>query len=1282
MSIRRALLVFVLGLFALLAQTLLFRDFLAAFEGSELGIGCFFGTWLLWVALGAILGRYCAAYGRRLPALVLLYIPAFVIEHYLIRSARDLAGITSYDLFPYRSMITLALLTNAPVSAVTGLLFTLACPWLAENKPARPSHTEGHLPVAWAYILETLGAAAGGIGVTFALTLRLPPQTVFLAGALVLSAAVAAVWRARLLRFLPPVTLAAILLLNGGGWWAERDARASWSRLLPQKFYQGRFATAQAEYLYGEREGQFIVLCEGATCETLPNRERGGEVTAITLSQCPVAERVLVLGPMSLAICRQFAALPQIKDVVWLHPDPEYPQRLAAALSEPFLSALDDVTIPQVDGRTYLESTEDRFDLIILNLPDATTLVLNRCFTREFLSLVKNRLNKRGVAALRLTGASNFLGGELANLGASAMAIFEDLFKTIALKPGDESWLMGSQDVSLTESPEILRDRFAAIHGAATVYPAENLISLYPPDRIAFQQSRYRETLEQTGKDLLINTDQHPKALLFTLLLALRQAGVRGLAAHLPVFLSTFLGAVLAAVLSYAPLRCVYLLRSRASGSRNAELPQDHQSEWTSSVFDGAFLVSVMGLAGMSISIVLMFAYQARFGSLFLHIGFISALFMAGSFLGGGFSARILAPRTEEPRALLPVCLIAHLALAGLIALAGMNASRTQYNILFSLAGLFTGIYFPIAAHRLRSAHHAVISSGAALETLDHLGAAIGAVVTGLFLLPLFGARATLGLLALLIAANIPVHFLRKQRCGAADQPSRIIRPLAYTLFGAAVVCLIASHAAERTAYAGKVQLAIQAMIPPGGEVPLEKHEMTLEDGRAITYFSATGADLATTYYFSSEPFASDIFGFAGPVDLAIVVKQDGTLKNVRITASWETPTYLELVEPWLTTLAGRNLFAPEPFQGVDTVSGATLTSSAVLRGLEASGRAFAAHVLKQAPETAPQSSTPPIDTRTWWMAAFLAGAVLMRFRPGKWRRRAFLAATAIVLGYYYNLQYSTQQAFSLLAGNIATYGWTATFLLTIIVPVLTLLVGNVYCGYICPFGALQELLGDLRPRWLNTDPDKDSWRYARWIKYALLFLLVLIFAATRDYNVLSADPLVTVFGALREQNILILGLILLALSIPFRRFWCRNLCPAGAFLALLNHVRLLRKLSPPTLPRRCDLGVRNREELDCLRCDRCVYRKETPPPPEKSSPHAAHILLPAVIAIAAIITISSFHHAGHTIEAWTAITPAPAGFAGKPREVDLPRIQRLIEKRDLSDREADFYRPFDNPPQ
>lgn len=105
-------------------------------------------------------------------------------------------------------------------------------------------------------------------------------------------------------------------------------------------------------------------------------------------------------------------------------------------------------------------------------------------------------------------------------------------------------------------------------------------------------------------------------------------------------------------------------------------------------------------------------------------------------------------------------------------------------------------------------------------------------------------------------------------------------------------------------------------------------------------------------------------------------------------------------------------------------------------------------------------------------------------------------------------------------------------------------------------------------------------------MKYALLALLC---AATLEGGVLATDPLRTFFGS--DDALVFAGaLAAVALAIPFRRFWCHNLCPAGAFLSLLNRWTLLCRLSPTTHVGRCDLGVRAPSDLDCLRCDRCRH--------------------------------------------------------------------------------------------
>ncbi|MHC4974185.1 MAG: 4Fe-4S binding protein [Planctomycetota bacterium] len=1176
-----AAVVFALGFFALVAQALLFRSFLASFEGNELGIGAFFGTWLLWVATGAVLGRAVAR--RRdlgpphVALLALVYLPAFVLQDQLIGSARAIAGVAAYELFPLHKMVLASLLANAPTSLLTGFLFTLAC---------RCSADEAVLPVARVYVLESLGAFAGGIFVTMLLAGNLPAQAVFLRAGCLLALATALCFRkARVRRRLrmvgvAPLILLLVLLVTGADRaWDARQDRANWRRLLADEAYRGSFTTAQGKYLYGDREGQFVVMAWGAVTETLPATEHASEVAALALSQKPGARRALVIGPGSLALCLRLAAFEQVERVVWFHPDPEYPHALWPVVPERFRTGRAKVEIPDRDVRAALSDSARRYDLIVLNLPDATTLVLNRYTTREFFALLRNALAPGGVVALRTSGAANYLGTELVYLGASAYETLRSTFEHVVLKPGEESWLFaGDAGTALTTAPATLRDRFAAIDGAAALYPPEGLLSLYPPDRIEFQLERYRNTAEAVGADVLRNTDEKPKALLFSLAVALRKAGRRAVARDVALLLAAAARIAVAAILLYLLLRVVYLLRS----PRAAPRPR---------LFDGAFLVGSTGLVGMALSVVLMFLFQARYGSLFLHAGLVFSLFMLGVVLGGLLTASLLGGMRCEPRPLLPCLLVGHLALFAFVFLLADDPSRLAFAALFVQAGAFTGVYFPVAAQRLKAAGRSPAAAGSGLEMIDHLGGAAGAVLAGLFLLPLLGTTATLLLLALLVAANLVPALLPEAlagRSGAAEPFAGRVRAAGYATFGVAAWLLVASHLLA-AAEAGQMGRRLEAAARELSGTT----ELVERGAGGVTYFEVPdGAGNVAGWVFSTEAFAGDVYGYHGPITLALHVGNEGTLRAFRILHSRETPAYLDRLEAWLGELAGRNVFAADPFRDVDTVSGATLSSRAIVSTLARSGRRFAVEVLGRTDAAEPPPPASPGPDRDFVCLVLLTGgAFLLRYRPHVWLRRVFLAVTLAVTGFWLNLQFSTQHVFGLLSLEPPVFRLTAGFFMIFCVPVVVLLGGNVYCGYVCPFGALQELVGDLRRRGVATDPQPRVWRYGRVVKYGFLALLALLFALTRDYGVLGADPLITFFGD--TGGVFLLGIAAVALSVVFRRFWCRNLCPAGAFLALLNGATLLRRFLPRAQVGRCDLGVRSADELDCLRCDRCRHEED-----------------------------------------------------------------------------------------
>jgi len=1288
-----------LGFYALVAQTLLFRDFLTVFEGNELGISAFFTSWLLWVALGAIVGRaetsVTSAVVRRFRWFVLLYIPAFLLQRYLVLHARAFVGVEAYEVFPFMPMFGMAFLVNAPVSFLTGLFFTLACRWTGEV---------AELPVSRVYISETLGSCLGGLFVTVYLSNRIATEEIFaessfLLLAIILCAALGAspaiTKRVRSIGFisfaLAFIAFQLFIPRDIFRRWTEANDLAAWGRLLPMECYEGGFATARGRYLYGERAGQFIVMTGTGVCDTLPPDEAAAEIVALHLAQKPDARRALVLGDNTLGVCVKLEELPQIEHVTWMNPDPEYPTSLWRLLKDQtgYLGALMSRDTPNEDIRVWALETNERYDLVVLGLPDVNSLALNRYCTEEFFTLLKRVLAQNGVISVRVSGGANYLGGELAYLGGSMLHTMESIFKHVVIKPGDDTWFFASDGEGLSQAPAILRDRFASVPEAAKLYPPEGILGLYPPDRAEFQLKAYRKTIAEADPDLLRNTDGDPKALSYGLFLAIKQAEWRSLAAALPILFRVGLWVFLTPAVVYAALRFVYLLKTpkrRAAGN----------------TFDSRFLVFSTGLASMAFSIVLMFLYQARFGSLVLDIGLVVAVFMLGSFLGSVASNRLFksngaseATLQDERRTglILSLLLLGHtLLLIGITFFSGFR-THAPWFLLFGAAGFSTGVYFPIAAFRLKIAGCSIAQTGSSLETVDHVGGALGALVTGLLMLPMLGGTRTLWILAALVAVNqvsIPMSLRGVEIPKRFGQMSRAV---GYILVGIAVYLLCVSQvvAWQRAAEGGRA--LEDAARDMAGNAEVHEEQARLADGSNYAYFTvADMPDHPGGYVFSAARWGSRIPGYGGPISLAVYADRDGILRDYRILRSNETPAYMALIEARRNRLIGRRIFEPDPFKEVELVTGATITWDAMTRIFETCGRGFAAEVLGRG-SVEPAGAPPRFDWASPQVRDFacLAGltalALVLRRRPHVWVRRAFLLLALLVTGWFLNLQYSTQHVMSLLSLNFGRIGPNAPFFLVVVVPVVVALFGNVYCGYLCPFGALQEFVGDLGVRWRRERLRKQRWQYGRAVKYGILFILVAAYAVTRDFGVLHADPLITLFGAGRDRFVIAVAVVCVALSVVFPRFWCRNLCPTGAFLSLLNGITLLRWIVPARYPQRCDLGVQAAADLDCIHCDRCRLPREgeAPAEPARAPWNAFEKGFLAAVMILAVVLVGYTASATRVFlrsSAGTVAGTAITGAAGKPRDVNVERVQQLIRQRGLSGNEAQFYAPVpDQPP-
>jgi predicted membrane-bound spermidine synthase/Na+-translocating ferredoxin:NAD+ oxidoreductase RnfG subunit len=1286
----RGLLIFSYGLFSIAAQTLLFREFVTTFEGNDISVGIFFGSWFLWVGLGAVLVRRAEASIQKLlkwvDLLFLAYLPAFILQVVLILQARELAGIESYTLWSIRDILLLSTIVNAPISLITGMLFPIACRWMESGSTQQSQR----LPVSHVYILEAAGSFAGGIGTTILLVFGVNSGRIFLLLALILSTAVFLVrftvifvpetrrtaglagrFVACALSLLVPVAVCLLLVHGYDTTLMSRMRVVKWTKLLPKEALTGSFQTAQAEYLYGNYRGQWVAIREGSVAEALPDESTAGRIAAIALCQKPDARNVLVIGS-GLGLCRELLLLSQIENVTWTHCDSEYVQKVNRYIPSELKINDDRFETVAGDVRSLLAGKDEYFDIVILNLPDATSSVLNRYYTLEFYRQIKGSLRPDGVLAIRTAGGENIMGTELVNLGASTKLTLEKVFSQTVLAPGEETWFIASDSESITGEPGTLRDRFASINGAGHIFNSEALLSVYLPDRAAAAMKSYVGA--DLPQDYLINRDSKPLTHLYSLLIAAKQSGAPAARLIKHLVLAGPL-AFLIPILVIIILRIIYILKSASEGRASS--------------FDGSFLVFSTGAVGIGAVIVLMYLYQTRFGSLYLHIGVVSSLFMAGLTAGAALIRHFMSQeKTSRNEKLLMLVIVIHSLLLSVIAfLPSEWWSQVTFVIAFVLCGLCTGCYFPIAAGQLAESGLETGRAGSILEASDHIGAAAGGAVASLALVPVLGAKMALLVSVILILANLPPAVLKITRPLKLLIPEATglrYRSLGYALFGVGASFVLCSNL---LAYAGArltpslPQYSVRALA---GEFRTERQSANLGDGsRKVDYYKVFDAnDQLAGYIFSSQDLAPEVRGFGGSINLSVYTdEQDGKLIGFNLIRSNETPSYLELLNKWNGTLIGHHLFGTKPFLDVQAVTGATISSNAILSALQTSGQRFAAEVLgrqtgPEAEQLAHKANYLPDNHAKYLLAAF-AFALIITYLGGFWSRLVILSLSLAIGGLWLNAQYSSDQIVNILSFHIPAPALTGMFLFIIGIPLLVIIFGNLYCGYICPFGAVQELISYVLPGRFKPPLSKNSMRKARFVKYVILLIVVIVFFGSRNRTTLAADPLISVFGMqlttidFRSALILIMAATLIG-SIFWPRFWCRYFCPTGAFLSLLNRAAILKRFLPAKKYGYCPFGLTGKDNSDCIQCDKCRFEKFERIPAQKQQ--FAGAFAACVIIVALFISTVSADRFLKVIPAGSEEVSVSAS-GGQPRDVDMQRVDTMIQQKRLSDKEAEFYK-------
>ena len=232
------------------------------------------------------------------------------------------------------------------------------------------------------------------------------------------------------------------------------------------------------------------------------------------------------------------------------------------------------------------------------------------------------------------------------------------------------------------------------------------------------------------------------------------------------------------------------------------------------------------------------------------------------------------------------------------------------------------------------------------------------------------------------------------------------------------------------------------------------------------------------------------------------------------------------------------------------------------------------------------------------WLSAFLILALVSFQRKSVRLKYATFVAAVAYLGFAKSQLISVTNIFSLIAGNLPVFKYNLAFyLLAGFTIVSTVLYGRFYCGRVCAFGALTQVMDAVLPRRWRVNVPRALERRAGWIKFGILGATIAYFVVTRDMSIYRYVEPFWMFGMFATPSLWVgLGVLLVA-TVFVRNLYCRFLCPVGATLGLLSYLTVFRIKrwsecgTCRICQKVCEWGAIDGPRIrmtECVRCDDC----------------------------------------------------------------------------------------------
>ncbi len=696
---------FSLGATALITQVILLREFLAIFHGNELVIGVILAGWLLLTGTGALIGKRIPHESLHSPfqanAFYLLGILPIVtvtgIRFFknIVFPAGSMSGIPGILLYSVAAMSVFCILS--------GFLFTRLSSWISAK------HRSNLLNLS--YAIESAGSIAAGLLFSFLLVYLLDTfQILFVLLLLNLGTGIAgraAGQRKNLMVLYGFTALLTAFLVFG----LDLD-------LLSRSFlFRNQDVIETRDTPYGNlvisRTGEQYNLFENSSPVSVSQDVASVEEDVhYAMVQHPDPTNILVLSGNLTGMINELAKYhPKRVDFVELNP---WITRMRNKyLPPPEVSWL---RVVHMDGRRFLDREQQKYDVVLVNLPPPGSAQVNRFYTSEFFSQVRSHLDTSGILSIPLQGAGNYLSTEAGSLYSILYHTLKLHFDHVLVIPGFKTYFLASDADLDLDIPAMVNNR-----GIETVY----VNSFYLDYGSLLERNlQIMNMISDTGD---VNRDFRPRAFLHQI-----NYWLSYFRSNLWITLGIFLILILLVGYRTGPLE------------------------------SGIFIT---GFTGMGIEIAILLGIQVIFGYVYLYTAVVLTVFMAG-LSAGSLSVRNILPSLRPGYfAVLQVILAGcvFLVLWWFLLIESMSMPRplvhTVFLLLTFIVSFVTGLLFATAALLRKTG---IEKTAGGLYSGDLAGSAAGALGTSVLMIPLLGLTGSLFVILLANLLSFLYSLLRK----------------------------------------------------------------------------------------------------------------------------------------------------------------------------------------------------------------------------------------------------------------------------------------------------------------------------------------------------------------------------------------------------------------------------------------------------------------------------------------------------------------------------------------